>query len=70
MTLTPDQLQRMQFLLGKANRIGLTSEEEQELRKLVNQENPSTAGETIGVILAAAALIIGIVVIIGALSKK
>ena len=70
MTLTPDQLQRMQFLLGKANRIGLTSEEEQELRKLVNQENSSTAGETIGVILAAAALIIGIVVIIGALSKK
>ena len=50
--------------------MGLIPEEEQELRQLVNQENPSTAGETIGVILATAALITGIVVIIGALSKK
>ena len=57
-------------LFGKANRMGLIPEEEQELRQLVNQENPSTAGETIGVILATAALITGIVVIIGALSKK
>lgn len=70
MNLSPEQFQRMQYLLGKSKRVGLTPEEQEELKRLVKQENPSAAGETIGAILAAAAIIIGIVTLIDAFTKK
>lgn len=67
MILNQEQYQRMQYLLGKANREGLETREQEELRNLVNQENPSTKGADWGSILAAAAIIIGAAILIGIL---
>lgn len=70
MTLTPEEYERMQYLLGKANRVGLEPNEQEELRRLVQKENPAAKNEDFKSILAAAALIVGIIALISAFSKK
>lgn len=67
---TQPELQRIEYLLAKAKREGVTKEEEQELRALIKKQNPEAKTDDIGSLIAAAAIIVGFIALLGILTKK
>ena len=70
MTLKDEELRELQYLVGKRESEGLTPEEENRIKKLVSQQQEIPKNAKIEDIIVIALIIIGVAVIIAALSKK
>ena len=68
--LTDEELQELQYLVGKKESEGLTPQEENRIRELVSKQQKIPPNAQIGDIIAIALVIIGITALIAALSKK
>lgn len=71
MTLSPAEYQRLQFLLGKQQvQHWLSSDEQAELRALLQHENPQMAGADLDAVIKFGLLLLGAYLLFRALSSK
>jgi hypothetical protein len=70
MTLSPQDFNQMQWLLGKAKIQGLQPNEENELRNYIVQEDPSAKNKAIGDLIAFGLILVGIYLLAKALEKE
>lgn len=70
MNLTDEELRELKYLVGKRESYGITAEEENRIKSLVSKQQKIPENASIGQIISIALIIIGIAVILAALSKK
>jgi len=59
MTLSPEQLERMRYLLGKSQHTSLTPAEQDEVRRYVVAEKPEAKDETFDTVVTLGLIIVG-----------
>jgi hypothetical protein len=70
MTLSPQNFERMEYLLGKQSVEGLQPFEEIELRNIIAIENPSARDKAMGDLVALGLIIVGLYLLAKAFEKK
>lgn len=70
MNLTPQEAERMQYLLGKSRLSYLTKKEESELRYLISRENPLAKDSSMDELIKLGLILVGIYFLSKALSEK
>jgi len=70
MNLTPQEVQRMEYLLGKSRLSHLTNKEEYVLRDLITKENPSAKDYSLDEIIKLGLILVGLYILSKALSEK
>jgi hypothetical protein len=70
MTLSPEDFNQMQWLLGKAKVQGLQPNEENELRNYIVQENPSAKNKAISDLITMGLILVGLYLLAKAFEKE
>ncbi len=70
MNLTPQEFERMEYLLGKSRLIYLTKKEESILRSLIAKENPSANESSTDELIKLGLILVGLYFLSKALSEK
>jgi hypothetical protein len=70
MNLTPQELENMEYLLGKSRLSYLTKKEESILRDLIVKENPSAKDNSVDDLIKLGLLLVGLYILAKALDEK
>ena len=70
MNLTDEELSELEFLVGKRISESLTPEEENRIKEIVSKQQKIPESAQIGQIIYVASIIIGVALVLAALSKK
>ncbi len=70
MNLTPQELERMEYLLGKSRLNHLTTQEEYSLRNLIAKENPSAKNNSLDDLIKLGLILVGLYILSKALSEE
>jgi hypothetical protein len=70
MNLTPQEVERMEYLLGKSRLSYLTKEEEYILRDLITKENPSAKDNSLDELIKLGLILVGLYILSKAISEK
>ncbi len=70
MNLTPQDVERMEYLLGKSRLSYLTKKEESILRDLIVKENPSAKDNSLDELIKLGLILVGLYVLSKALGEK
>jgi len=60
MTITPDEFNKMQYLLGKSNHTPLSQPEQNELRSYIVKERPDAQNKSMDDLIALGLIIVGL----------
>jgi hypothetical protein len=70
MNLTTQEVERMEYLLGKSRSSYLTKKEESILRDLIAKENPSAKDDSLDELIKLGLILVGLYILAKALSEK
>ncbi len=70
MNLTPQEVERMEYLLGKSRLNHLTSQEQYALRDLIAKENPSAKDNSLDELIKFGLILVGLYILSKALSEE
>lgn len=70
MNLTPQEVERMEYLLGKSRLSYLTKKEEYVLRDLIAKENPSAKDNSLDDLIKLGLILVGLYILSKALSEE
>ena len=70
MNLTPQEVGRMEYLLGKSRLSYLTKKEEYVLRDLIAKENPSAKDNSLDDLIKLGLILVGLYILSKALSEE
>ncbi len=70
MNLTPQDVERMEYLLGKSRLSYLTKKEEYVLRDLIAKENPSAKDNSLDELIKLGLILVGLYILSKALSEE
>lgn len=70
MNLTPQEFERMEYLLGKSRLSYLTKKEESILRSLIAKENSSAENSSLDDLIKLGLILVGLYILSKALSEK
>ena len=70
MNLTPQEVERMEYLLGKSRLYHLTNNEEYVLRDLIAKENPSAKDNSLDELIKLGLILVGLYILSKALSEE
>jgi hypothetical protein len=70
MNLTPQEVKRMEYLLGKSRLNHLTKKEEYVLRELIAKESPSAKDNSLDELIRLGLILVGLYLLSKALSEK
>jgi len=69
MKLSPNEFERMEYLLGKSNYSNLSSVERSELKRLILKNQPSAKNESFDELVKLGLILVGIYVLAKAFEK-
>ncbi len=70
MNLTPQEINRMEYLLGKFRLSSLTHHEKSELRYLISKEQPLAKNSPLDELIERGLILVGLYTLIKTLSEK
>lgn len=70
MNLTSQEVERMEYLLGKSRLNHLTNKEEYVLRDLITKENPSAKDNSLDELIKLGLILVGFYILSKALGEK
>jgi len=70
MNLTPQETERLEYLLGKSKFSSLTRKEESELRYLITKEQPSARDSSIEELIKLGLVLVGLYFLAKTISEK
>ena len=70
MNLTTQEVERLEYLLGKSQFSFLTPKEEAELRYLITKEQPSAEDSSLDELIKLGLILVGLYILVKAISEK